>query len=200
MAAAQDFLKSALLIAMPNLKDPRFERSVVFLCEHDARHAFGLIINKPIADVPMTEVLDKLEIHADDATGAGPVYYGGPVGMDRGAVLHSLDYRSETTIEVAPDVGLTMTRDIIVDIASSRRRQPPPRRHVFAIGYAGWGEGQLESEIAANSWAHCAFDAEIVFARDPSTIWDKALSKLGVTAAMLAGPWMKERPAGAPLH
>lgn len=198
--AGRDFLQGTLLIAMPNLRDSRFERSVVLLCEHDARHAFGLIVNKPLGEVSMDAVLEKLDVEADDASGAGPVYFGGPVGMERGAVLHTLDYRAEGTVEVGPDTGLTWTRDIVVDIVSSRRRRPPPKKHLFAVGYAGWSAGQLETEIASNSWAHCPFDAAIVFARKPETSWENALRKLGVTAAMLAGDWLAARPKSAPLN
>ncbi len=196
----RDFLKGKLLIATPHLRDPRFERSVIFLCDHDESHAFGLIVNKPLAEVSLTEVLEKLEVAADDMTGAGPVFYGGPVGMERGAVLHSLDYQIDGTIELAPHLGLTWTREVLVDIVSSRRRRPPPRKHLFAIGYAGWGAGQLESEIAQNSWAHCPYDDDIVFTRDSSRSWERALGAIGVTAAMLSGDWTAGRPAGSLLN
>lgn len=199
-AIERDFLQGQLLIAMPSLRDPRFEKAVVFLCEHDADHAFGLIVNKPLAEVSLQEIFDKLEVDADDAAGAGPAFFGGPVGMDRGAVLHTMDYRIEGTVEIGPDLGLTLSREIVVDLVSSRRRRPPPRRHLFAVGYAGWGAGQLESELAANAWAHCCFDASIVFAVDPDKSWEKALSTLGVTAAMLAGDWLSARRTTAPLN
>lgn len=196
----RDFLKGKLLIAMPNMRDPRFEKAVVFLCDHDAEHAFGLIVNKPLADVAMQEVLEKLEVDADDASGAGPVFFGGPVGMERGAVLHSLDYRVDGTIEVAPDLGLTLSREVVVDLVSSRRTRPPPRRHLFTIGYAGWSAGQLETEIAANAWAHCSADPALIFAADPDKSWEAALATLGVTAAMLAGDWLSARRPSAPLN
>jgi putative transcriptional regulator len=196
----RDFLKGKLLIATPNLRDPRFERSVVFLCDHDESHAFGLIVNKPLAEVSMSEVLEKLDVAADDAEGAGPVFYGGPVGMERGAVLHTLDYRIDGTIDLTPELGLTWTREILVDMVSSRRRRPPPKKHLFVIGYAGWGVGQLESEISQNSWAHCPYKDEIVFARDPSRSWERALAAIGVTAAMLSGDWTAGRPPDAPLN
>lgn len=196
----RDFLKGKLLIATPNLRDPRFERSVIFLCDHDESHAFGLIVNKPLAEVSMMEVLEKLEVAADDIAGAGSVHYGGPVGMERGAVLHSLDYRIEGTIEMTPQLGLTWAREILIDIVSSQRRRPPPKKHLFAIGYAGWGAGQLESEIAQNSWAHCSYSEDVVFARETSRSWERALAAIGVTAAMLSGDWTAGRAAGALLN
>lgn len=198
--ADRDFLKGKLLIATPNLRDPRFERSVIYLCDHDADHAFGLIVNKPLSEVSMAEVLEKLDVAADDLAGAGAVHYGGPVGMERGAVLHSLDYRIDGTIEIMPELGLTWTREVLVDLVSSRRRRPPPKRHLFAIGYAGWGAGQLEGELAQNSWAHCAFSEDIVFAREPSRSWERALAAIGVTAAMLSGDWTAGRPNDALLN
>ena len=198
--AERDFLKGKLLIAMPNMRDPRFEKAVVFLCDHDSEHAFGLIVNKPLADVGISEVLEKMELEGDDATGAGPVYFGGPVGMDRGAVLHTLDYRVDGTVEVAPDLGLTLSREIVVDLVSSRRTSPPPRRHLFTIGYAGWSAGQLETELAANAWAHTSADHALIFAADPDRSWENALATLGVTAAMLAGDWLSARRPSAPLN
>lgn len=200
MSKNRDFLTGALLIAMPGLRDPRFERSVVYLCAHDAEHAYGLIVNKPLADVTMAEVLERMEIAADDISAAGAVYFGGPVGMERGAVLHTRDYEAGGTTDVANQLGLTWTRDIIVDIVSSRRRRPPPRRHLFAVGYAGWSDGQLESEIASNSWAHCAYDPDLVFSREPALIWERALAKLGVSARHLSGDWFAERAPGERLN
>lgn len=199
-AVERDFLKGQLLIATPFLRDPRFEKSVVFLCDHDESHAFGLIVNKPLAEVSMAEVLEKLDVAADDMAGVGPVHYGGPVGMERGAVLHSLDYRVDGTIEVTSELGLTWTREILVDMVSSRRRQPPPKKHLFAIGYAGWGAGQLENELSQNSWAHCAYQGDIVFAHDASRIWERALAAIGVKAAMLSGDWAAGRPDGSLLN
>jgi putative transcriptional regulator len=199
-AAQQDFLNGALLIAMPNMTDPRFVRAVVYLCEHDARHAFGIIVNKPMADVSIAELLSRLEIDADDPGAAGDVFYGGPVGMERGLVLHSDDYALEGTRSVGARLGLTSTREILVDIVSTRRRRPPPQRHLFAVGYAGWTAGQLESEIAANAWAHCEADEAIIFSRHPQLAWERALAGLRVTKAMLSPDWTTGRASNAPLH
>lgn len=199
-ASSRDFLTGQLLIAMPNMGDPRFERSVLLVCAHDESHAMGIIINKPLADVEMGELLEQLDIAPPDNIGRRPVYFGGPVQTDRGLVLHSLDYRLDRTMEVCPGVGLTATREILVDIADNGGLRAPPARFLLAIGYAGWDAGQLEEEIAVNAWAHCDPDEAIIFASDVSAAWTKALARLGVTAAMLSPEWSSPRPDDAPLN
>jgi putative transcriptional regulator len=199
-ASSRDFLTGQLLIALPNMGDPRFERSVLLICAHDESHAMGIIVNKPLADVEMGELLEQLDIAPPDNIGRRPVYFGGPVQTDRGLVLHSLDYRLDRTMEVCPGVGLTATREILVDIADKGGLRAPPARFILAIGYAGWDAGQLEEEIAVNAWAHCDADEAIVFTSDASAAWTKALARLGVTAAMLSPEWSSPRPDDAPLN
>ncbi|GAB4527192.1 MAG: YqgE/AlgH family protein [Amphiplicatus sp.] len=196
----RDFLAGRLLIAMPNMSDPRFEHSVLVVCAHDPDHAMGVIVNKPLANVELGDLLDQLEIDPREGAGGELVYFGGPVQTDRGVVLHTLDYRTDTTLEVAPGVGLTATRDILVDIAGRRRERTPPSRFLVAIGYAGWGPGQLEDEISMNAWAHGDVEEAIVFAADPSKTWRVALERLGVTAAKLSPEWWSARPDDAPLN
>lgn len=199
-ASSRDFLTGQLLIAMPNMGDPRFERSVLLVCAHDENHAMGIIVNKPLADVEMGELLEQLEIEPPTNIGRRPVYFGGPVQTDRGLVLHSLDYRLDKTMEICPGVGLTATREILVDIADNGGLRSPPARFILAIGYAGWDAGQLEEEIAVNAWAHCDPDEAIIFASDAGAAWTKALARLGVTAAMLSPEWSSPRPDDAPLN
>lgn len=196
----RDFLTGQLLIAMPNMGDPRFERSVLVICAHDESHAMGIIINKPLADVELGELLEQLDIAPPDNIGRRPVYFGGPVQTDRGLVLHSLDYWLDKTMEICPGVGLTATREILVDIADNGGLRAPPARFLLAIGYAGWDAGQLEEEIAVNAWAHCDADEAIIFASDASAAWTKALARLGVTAAMLSPEWSSPRSDDAPLN
>ncbi|MGE0409973.1 MAG: YqgE/AlgH family protein [Amphiplicatus sp.] len=185
----RDFLAGQLLIAMPNMTDPRFERTVLIVCSHDEHHALAVILNKPLAHVEFGELLEQLSIDPREGIGGDPVYFGGPVHTSRGLVLHSLDYRREETLEVAPGVGMTATREVLVDIGGRGAAGPRPARHLLAVGYAGWSGGQLEDELAMNAWAHCAAEADIVFAPDPERSWAKALARLGVTGAMLSPEW-----------
>ncbi len=196
----RDFLAGKLLIAMPNMADPRFERSVLLTVSHDEDHAMAVIVNKPVAEVTMGELLEKLEIDAKKLVQSDPIHFGGPVHTELGLVLHTLDYRLEETLEITPGVGLTATRESLVDIGGRDRRRAAPRHYLLAIGYAGWTGGQLEDELAMNAWAHCAPDDEIIFAADPSRSWARALERLGVTGAMLSPEWASARPSDAPLN
>ena len=189
---SQDFLNGRLLIAMPNMGDPRFEQAVILICAHTAESAMGLVINKPLTSIDFCGLLDQLNIdltaleRADD-----PVIFGGPVNAERGFVLHTLDYRADETVPVAADIGYTATRDILVDIANADG--PAPRKSIMVLGYAGWGPGQLESEIAANAWLHADADEGLVFNRDLDKIWMESLGRLGVTEAMFSSEWSTAR-------
>ena len=182
------------------MTDPRFERAVLIMCAHDEHHAMGVIVNKPVSDIEFGELLEQLSIDPREGVGGDPVYFGGPVQTDRGVVVHSLDYRIESTLVVAPNIGLTANREILVDIGGVRAARPRPERYFLAIGYAGWSAGQLEGELAMNAWAHCDADADIVFSREPRYAWRNALKKLGVTEAKLSPEWMSARPGDARLH
>lgn len=196
----QDYLTGQLLIAMPNMGDPRFEKSVIFMCSHDAEHAMGVIVNKPLAQVELAELLEQLDIEPLETANDTPVFFGGPVQTERGVVLHTLDYRIETTLQIASDLGLTATRDILIDIAGKNPNRNRPRRFLLAIGHAGWGSGQLEQEIAMNAWVHCEPDEAIIFDGAKNSSWKMALSKLGVTGAMLSPEWAVPRDDDQPLN
>ena len=196
----RDFLTGQLLIAMPNMSDPRFERSVLLVCFHDADHAMAVIVNKPVEELELGELLERLEIDPKESVGGEPVFFGGPVQMERGSVLHSLDYRLDCTIEISPGVGLTASKEILVDIAGHRGERTPPAQFLVAVGYAGWSAGQLESELTANAWAHCDADESIIFAANSDESWRRALEKIGVTGAKLSSEWMSARPSDAPLN
>lgn len=199
-ARRQDFLAGQLLIAMPNMGDPRFEKSVIFMCTHDEDHAMGVIVNKPLEDVEMDELLRQLEIPPAPEAKQTPVFFGGPVQTERGVVLHTLDYFSENTIRLSDDIGLTATKDILTDIGGERPERPRPRRYLLAVGHAGWGGGQLENEIAMNAWVHCEPDEAIVFDGAKAPSWQHALSKLGVTTAMFSAEWSTPRDDDQPLN
>ncbi len=199
-ADKQDFLAGQLLIAMPNMGDPRFERSVVLICTHDADHAMGVIVNKRLEDVSFADLLGQLEIAAGGAAAQTDVFFGGPVQTERGLVLHSLDYRLDRTVALSGGLGLTATRDILVDIGGAEPKRPAPQHFLLAIGHAGWGAGQLEQEIAMNAWIHCEADNDIIFDGAENDAWSKALAKLGVTSAMLSREWASARDGDQPLN
>ena len=196
----QDFLAGQLLIAMPNMGDPRFERAVVLICTHDADHAMGVIINKRLDNVDFEDLLRQLDIAPGENAKATNVFFGGPVQTERGLVLHSNDYEIDKTIDLPGGFALTATRDVLVDIGGAEPERPAPARHLLAIGHAGWGAGQLEQEIAMNAWLHCEADEDIIFNGGEEDAWRMALSKLGVTSAMLSPEWASVRDAQGPLN
>lgn len=196
----RDFLTGQLLIAMPNMGDPRFEKSVIFLCAHDEDHAMGVIVNKRLADIELVDLLEQLDIDPEEDAASTPVFFGGPVQTERGVVLHTLDYQRDTTIELGPDIALTATKDVLVDIGGKEPGMAPPRRFLLAIGHAGWGAGQLEQEIAMNAWVHCDPDEAIIFNDGQTDAWSRALAKLGVTSAMLSPEWASPRSNDGPLN
>lgn len=196
----QDFLTGQLLIAMPNMGDPRFEKSVIFMCAHDEDHAMGVIVNKPLVDVELGDLLAQLKIDPAEGAGETPVFFGGPVQTERGVVLHTLDYRLDTTIALGDLVGLTASRDILVDIGGKQADRAAPRKYLLAIGHAGWGAGQLEQEITMNAWAHCEADEAILFDGAQNASWKDALAKLGVTTAMFSPEWASGRDENTPLN
>jgi putative transcriptional regulator len=181
------YLTGQLLIAMPSMTDPRFERSVIYLCAHNDDGAMGLVVNKPMTSIGFAELLEQLKIEpGPPETMDEPVLYGGPVESGRGFVLHSGDFVREGTLLVdsAQDdgVALTATLDILRAIVEGQG----PRDHMLALGYAGWGAGQLDEELQANGWLTAPADRAILFDRDLSTKWERAIGKLGITPAMLS--------------
>jgi putative transcriptional regulator len=142
-------LAGKLLIAMPGLGDPRFDRSVILICAHSAEGAMGLIVNKPAPDLSFSGLMDQLKIPRSEAAREIRVHFGGPVERGRGFVLHSADYRAgRATMRVSGGFGMTATLDVLGALA----RGAGPRSALLALGYSGWGAGQLESEIARNDW------------------------------------------------
>ncbi|WP_172326857.1 YqgE/AlgH family protein [Mangrovicoccus sp. HB161399] len=174
----EDFdLSGKVLIAMPGMGDPRFEKTVIFLCAHSPDGAMGLIFNKPASDVSFSELLERLEITPVAGAASPAIFVGGPVEHARGFVLHTADYSAEnTTLKVDDHFGMTATVDVLEDIA----RGFGPNSALLALGYSGWGPGQLEDEIAENGWLVCDADDALVFGTDPESKWQAALSRLGV--------------------
>ena len=170
-------LTGKLLIAMPGMGDPRFDRSVVFMCSHSPEGAMGLIVNKPATEVRLGNLFRQLGIPAPKSCGGCPVYFGGPVEVARGFVLHSEDYESALhTLHVSEGFGMTATLDILEDIASGQG----PRNALVTLGYAGWGPDQLEQEITRNGWLTTDAVADLVFSETDTGKWEAALKSLGV--------------------
>lgn len=168
-------LAGQLLIAMPQMEDPRFSRSVVFMCAHNAEGAMGLVINKTVEEPSMEELVRQFGIEGPGFKRA-PVHFGGPVEAGRGFVLHSTDYTEDATLVVGGGIGLTATLDILRAIG----RGEGPLRKFFALGYAGWAPGQLDAEIQANGWLTVASDEALLFDGGNDDKWRRAIAKLGV--------------------
>jgi putative transcriptional regulator len=176
-------LSGKLLIAMPGMEDGRFAKSVVFLCSHSADGTMGLIINKPTSDVRLGQLLDQLNIAHIGHAGQRQVYFGGPVEPGRGFVLHSTDFTSEFEgLNPSAGFGLTATQDVLQALAQGHG----PAQAIVSLGYSGWGPGQLESEIADNSWLSCDASPALVFETPDAAKWEAALNSMGVGALSLS--------------
>ena len=177
------FLDGKLLIAMPGMGDPRFDKAVVFMCAHSAEGAMGLIINKPARALKFDDLMTQLGIDWDGELASPKVHHGGPVEHGRGFVLHSRDYNSEgSSMKIGNDFGMTATLDILTDIALGKG----PKRALLALGYTGWAPGQLEAELQANGWLIADVDAELVFASKDADKWQAAIEGLGIDPRMLS--------------
>lgn len=168
-----------LLIASGEIRDPRFVHAVVLLLRHDTTGAFGIIINHPLGERPLAAVLSDADGKPNeddkDSTGTGTirVFLGGPVQPQLGFVIHSAEYRQPQTLIVNDDLAMTATPDVLRDIAHHRG----PAKYLLAFGYAGWGAGQLEGEIARHGWFTAPADTDLVFDAERDTVWEKALAR-----------------------
>ena len=177
-------LAGKLLIAMPQMGDPRFDHAVILMCLHNEDQAMGLVLNKPNGALRLGDVLAHLEFAAPGETTSRAVLFGGPVKTDRGYVLHSQDFTvPEATQEITSGIALTASREVLEAISSAH----PPNQYVFALGYAGWGPGQLESELAQNVWLIAEPDDAIVFDEDFDNKWVRAINQLGIQPSQIMG-------------
>jgi putative transcriptional regulator len=181
--SSSGYLAGQLLIAMPQMMDPRFQRTVIYMCAHSADGAMGLVINKPMESLSFPDLLQQLEIENKGPGASMPIYFGGPVETGRGFVLHSADYVEDATLVIGDDVALTANIDIVRAIAAGKG----PSRKLLALGYAGWGPGQLDQEIQSNGWLSVPSDDTIVFGADNPAKWTTAMAKLGVDIEKLSG-------------
>jgi len=176
-------LAGQLLIAMPGMGDPRFVRSVVFLCAYSEEGAMGFIVNKYLDDMTLADVLERMDMGSAEVVLQDPVYFGGPVQIERGFVLHMDERRQSPEPLIIPGgYVLTATQDILKDIGTGVGPEP----FLFALGYAGWGAGQLDAEIAENGWLTAPATPELVFSADRETLWETALQSIGIDPLTLS--------------
>lgn len=183
MVALQS-LAGRLLVAMPGIGDPRFEHAVILVCAHGTDHAMGLRIDRPAPGVDLRTVLARLDLPAPESLTGRPVLVGGPVERERGFVLHTDDWMATGSSSPFGDgLALTATREALTAMSEPHAG---PRRAILVLGYAGWGEGQLEEELADNVWLTAGSDLDLLFDDDFDTKWSRALAGLGVDAARLS--------------
>jgi putative transcriptional regulator len=183
------YLDGQLLVAMPVMSDPRFARSVIYLCAHSEDGAMGLVINQRASHISFPDLLERLGIvpaeterRLGEAAQCISIHVGGPVETSRGFVLHSSDYfASDSTLPIENGVCLTATIDILKAIAAGHG----PNRAILALGYAGWSPGQLENEIQANGWLNCPPDMDLIFDPDVDAKYARALAKIGIDPSHL---------------
>ena len=171
------------LIAMPALEDPNFSRTVTYMCAHTPEGAMGIVINRPL-DLDLGEVLGHMEITASDpSVTSRRVVQGGPVQRERGFVLHTPVGEWDSVLKVSDEIGVATSREILAAVAEGRG----PARTLVALGYAGWGAGQLEDEVGANAWLHGPADSAIIFDLPYEARWESAARLLGVDPTLLSG-------------
>lgn len=177
-----DTLKNQLLIAMPSLEDPNFSRTVTYICEHSEQGAMGIVLNRP-TELSLADVLKHMEIEGDlGEAGEQKVYLGGPVEEERGFVLHTHTEPWASTLAINEDISVTTSRDILEAMACGKG----PSHALVALGYAGWGAGQLERELQDNAWLSGPADQSILFDLPPDQRWEAAARLLGVDVNLLS--------------
>ena len=176
------YVTGQLLIAMPGMRDGRFAKSVIYMCAHSEEGAMGLVLNQRLDSLTFAELISQLELDEKHLSRDVPVHFGGPVESGRGFVLHTSDYQQDATLEVVNGVALTATVEILKAIAQGKG----PQKSLLALGYAGWGPGQLDMEIRANGWLQVPSDSEIIFDIEPDTKWERAIQRLGIDPRMLS--------------
>jgi putative transcriptional regulator len=178
----EGYLAGQLLIAMPAMQDPRFARSVICLCAHSAEGAMGIVLNKPLDGLSFEDLLRQLKLDPVPPQRQIRLFAGGPVEGGRGFVLHTLGWSTEGSLAVSGQVALTASVDILKAIAGGGG----PRQGILALGYAGWGPGQLEDEIQRNAWLSVPPDETLLFGEDHESKWRSALAKLKIDPLLLS--------------
>ncbi len=173
-----EFLGGRILIAMPGIGDPRFERAVILMCAHSADYALGIAVNRPVDGLSLSDLLARLGVKSSVNRIDQSVLVGGPVERERGFVIHTSDFKTaESTLPVTSELAMTPTREVLEAMVDVHRR---PRCSVLALGCAQWGSGQLEQEFRDSVWLSCEADESLIFDDDHDTKWTRALAKIGV--------------------
>ena len=183
MSDTSGYLTGHVLVAMPQMEDPRFSRSVVYICAHTPDGAMGLVVNKLVDSVTFPDLLEQLNLESNSENDSIHVHFGGPVETGRGFVLHSADYIQDATLVINDKVALTATIDILKAMADGNG----PNSSLLALGYAGWGPGQLDEEIQANGWLSVQADDDLIFSSSLETRWELAMAKMGIDFSKLSG-------------
>ncbi len=177
-------LEGRYLIAMPTIRDGEFDRTLVYMCVHGEHGSMGFVVNKPMPGIDFNRVLEELGLDTSVTESSIIIHRGGPVAQGRGFVLHSDDYMNESSVPVSKGIALTATTDVIVALAGG----DGPKKSFLAMGYAGWGPGQLDAEILANGWIVCEADHDLIFSSSYDDKWQDALQRIGIDPAMLVMP------------
>lgn len=181
--SADKYLTGRLLIATPQMTDVRFQKSVIYICVHNEDGAMGLVINKHVDFITFSQLLGELHLEIKDVDDKKvPIHYGGPVEANRGFVLHSADYAHDTTMKINNQFGLSATLETLDSIANGAG----PRKCILALGYAGWGPGQLDEELHADGWLSVPADPKIIFDLEVNQKWNAAYKYLGFDVNMLS--------------
>jgi putative transcriptional regulator len=176
------YFTGQLLIAMPGMRDEQFYKTVIYVCAHTDDGAMGLILNQVINGLSFPSLIEQLGIEEAVNDPTVPIHFGGPVESGRGFVLHSNEYQRDATLEVDDSVSLTATIDVLKAIAGGRG----PKQSLLALGYAGWGPGQLDDEIRANGWLQVPADMDLIFGDNQVNKWELSISKIGIDPGMLS--------------
>ena len=171
--ARESIMTGQLLVATQQMRDPRFVETVIYIVEHDGNGAFGLIVNQPHAEGPISALLDKFDLKHNDVLGDIILHYGGPVDSGMAFILHSPEYIIEGTLVIDELVALTSKPKVLRDIGIGKG----PRRSLLAFGYSGWGPGQLEGEVRRGDWLIINVDPEIIFGPNPDAKWRRAIDR-----------------------
>jgi putative transcriptional regulator len=180
----EGWLAGKILIAMPHMNDPRFDRTVIYMCIHHEDGAMGIVLNRPYHQIAYNDIVMQLGLQSNTLVSSYPIIHaGGPLEMGRGFVLHSTDWGEHTTLDVDGDLAMTATIDVLRDTNQGQG----PKKSLLALGYAAWAPAQLEAEIQANTWLVGEPDHDIIFSADLSTKWHRALHAIGIRPDWLSG-------------
>ncbi len=180
IAQAGQSLAGQFLVATDTLRDPRFARTVIYMVRHDATGAMGLVVNRPVRDMPLAPLLRKFGLDEGGITGSVRAHYGGPVEIGQGFILHTAEYATQGTERVAGDIAMTPAPGVLTAL-SDIARGAGPRKSLFAVGYAGWAPGQLEGEIEQGTWITVPADEALLFDEDSARKWDRAMARRRIT-------------------